>query len=737
MSQTNGTAKDLNESKIQALQALINSVSPEGTQGSNGGDSNLTPDQIRKLSEKLGELLGDDGLPSDIADGTKRNEKGELVNEEGLPIIDINEPLAFNESTTTLPPPSTGNFDDPDLLPLWALSPAEKARRKAERERILDLLEEEERVQQAREQAAIRERLKVEMEKRKEAGKAELERLKKARDLQKKMGRALVRSVVHAPEDDKKEATTSQELKDQSTDGTSKTKKSVTFADDADDASKEAKDSSSGDTSTPKSSGKTPLQIKSDKMPMKMEVVERMPAGKQPPPRAVPETLPKTEHKDKPVIDDENSPSKREDKTVGKEKYPWVDADSSDDEADDRDGDEDVRWEEDDLDFAQHQREIALAYYEKRATIGSQASSAMRAHTHDENEWDQPDVPLDASLASEPPKPPVSKFKQSLLTRSATTTLASHSLGQAVLPVSQSSALKSAVRMGKLEDGKLVGGEEGESDGEVDDDMKEILELLRKGEITNVGPQPHTSSPSSVPAQDVSNAPAPKPEPQQPVSAARSKVSKFKLSMTAEPRSSGTTAVSSPAGSSLNTPTTITERSSPKPMSPEDALPQGRPIAVPTRVSQRPSKPPQPPQIPGNAGFVSPQGAMPSMVVESPSFERPGAHRVLSQSTQLPDSATPNVFSNVVESPSFLPPGMKDFMSSPGFHSVIIDPSAPSVPSVAPPVPVNALSESSQRPPVVMSAEVREARPARSHGPTGKREDKNPPRVSRFKAERM
>ena len=49
----------------------MNSLSP-GAQSSDGGK--LNPDQVRKISDKLGEILGEDSMP----DVGKRNEKGEV-----------------------------------------------------------------------------------------------------------------------------------------------------------------------------------------------------------------------------------------------------------------------------------------------------------------------------------------------------------------------------------------------------------------------------------------------------------------------------------------------------------------------------------------------------------------------------------------------------------------------------------------------------------------------------------
>lgn len=54
-----------------ALQALLNSLSP-GAQAEQ--DAKLNSDQVRTISDKLGELLGGDVVP----DVGQRNEKGEV-----------------------------------------------------------------------------------------------------------------------------------------------------------------------------------------------------------------------------------------------------------------------------------------------------------------------------------------------------------------------------------------------------------------------------------------------------------------------------------------------------------------------------------------------------------------------------------------------------------------------------------------------------------------------------------
>ena len=81
-------------------------------------------------------------------------------------------------------------------------------------------------------------------------------------------------------------------------------------------------------------------------------------------------------------------------------------------------------------------------------------------------------MPLDATLASGRPKSSVSRFKAERTSRAAPShsTLASHSLGTSVVPSSSASSMKRAIRMGKLENGKLTGGDEGESEDENESD---------------------------------------------------------------------------------------------------------------------------------------------------------------------------------------------------------------------------------------------------------------------------
>lgn len=95
------------------------------------------------------------------------------------------------------------------------------------------------------------------------------------------------------------------------------------------------------------------------------------------------------------------------------------------------------------------------------------------------------EVPLEATLSSKPPKSNVSKFKASRHSAavSADNTSTSVSLGPSVLPSGESHAIKRVVRTGKLSDGKLIGGEPGESasEDENDENRRRMLALLKSG----------------------------------------------------------------------------------------------------------------------------------------------------------------------------------------------------------------------------------------------------------------
>ncbi|EKM55150.1 uncharacterized protein PHACADRAFT_255574 [Phanerochaete carnosa HHB-10118-sp] len=323
----------------------------------------------------------------------------QLVDEEGLPIIEINEPVTAADFAFRPDPDST--FDDPDLLPLWTLSLEEKARRKGERERILNLLEEEEHAQEAHDVEASRKRTEQEMDKRKEAAREEMDKLKKARELQKKLGRALIRSVVESRDQADKEKAEQVE-RDRFADAQKplKPKKSVSFAETSpveilcpanDDKGKGV---DWGDV-VPGTIRKNPANGRSDRPTMKMHVVERYSGGLRspgPPPRDSDDESEPEDYSDQ-DFDQHESPGvhSESDEDYGRDAHlpPSESVDSEDDHHFDEEPSE---WNDIDFDTAAHQREVALEYYEKRKTIGADVASAMRAHTHGtgEGEWDQP-----------------------------------------------------------------------------------------------------------------------------------------------------------------------------------------------------------------------------------------------------------------------------------------------------------------------------------------------------------
>ncbi|PIL24251.1 hypothetical protein GSI_14004 [Ganoderma sinense ZZ0214-1] len=714
-----GSAKSLSESRAEALQALLDSLAPGAE---TGGDGKLNPGQVRRISDRLGELLGEDAIP----DSAQRNEKGELVNEEGLPIIDIVEPVPANE--TSVAANAVPASQDPNLIPLWALSIQEKARRRAERDRILDLLEEEERIQQEKDEVEERKRFKADLEKRKQTAEAEMDALKKAREMQKKMGKALLKNIVVAREREEQERRAEEEAEKQAREERKKLKpkKSVTFADLPPDHEHQPANSVPmpppfdwGDVSpaTLQTPTKDSLITKNQMNggPMRMNVVERKPGQK-----GGPKSPPPPRQRDS---DDESEPDSAV--TVDFDEGDVVQADHSDaeeppssshGESDESDygvpqDDEPVVWDVEGYDYAQHQREVALAYYEKRATIGADARAAMRNHDHPEgeNEWDQPDVPLEATLAGAPPKPSVSRFKSSL---SSVSSLPSQSLGGSVLPASQSSGLKAAVRLGKLENGNLIGGEQGESDEDIEPAAKEMLEMLKKGEVVNVGPSlpPDVLVTDSDPAAQASAGPStPSTKP--------SRVSQFKNSLTVS--STPTSSAPSSPGSSLSTPLTTIERSSPK-LSPSGGTPV--PVPIPTNSSQFAS--------PWSQKFAEKRPVqMPGMVVDSPSFPAPGIVR----SSSFPGPTDGPAFQSVIiDSPSFHSPA-STLVGTPASAGPLSS-STPNLPSPSTPTITIPLSASVlERRPVVAS-EVRGSVPAgsRSGGATPAKERK----VSRFRAER-
>lgn len=227
--------------------------------------------------------------------------------------------------------------------------------------------------------------------------KAEEERRRDARELQKKMGKALIRNVSKQREEDerarKKDALAMVESQRASSSRKGKPRKSVSFAnvpDMGEDESKSRRKASLawGDTSVGVMRGgmnRARLTVNDlERRTMRLDVVERI--SGQPP-------LPNFREKNS---DDESEPE-NDSSHVNYDKITNTtqnldDSDSGsspmDSSSKDEEESEDNNFE---LSQAQLQRDIALEYIKMRETIGSEAHNAMISHTHEgTDEWDQP-----------------------------------------------------------------------------------------------------------------------------------------------------------------------------------------------------------------------------------------------------------------------------------------------------------------------------------------------------------
>ena len=237
------------------------------------------------------------------------------------------------------------------------------------------------------------------MEKRKEAQKEELEKLKQARELQKKMGRALIRSVVESR--DKAEREKAEQAENDRLAAAQrplKAKKSVSFADTAPEEINRSPDEDKGKgvdwgDVTPGTLRKVPANGWVAGQTMKLRVVERQPGALRSPGPPTRDSDDESEPEEFEDSDEENHTFREhqlesDEESDGRAESPPPE--SADSEDDHRPDEEPSEWDDADFDTARHQREIALEYYEKRKTIGSDVTSAMRAHSHDDDDWDQP-----------------------------------------------------------------------------------------------------------------------------------------------------------------------------------------------------------------------------------------------------------------------------------------------------------------------------------------------------------
>ena len=628
----------------------------------------------------------------------------QLLNEEGLPIIEISEPMerppqpASGASSGTGP---TQNAEDTGFVPMHRLPPVERARNRAQMDRILDMLEEEERIESERQQARDREQRREELEQLRANAKAGPERVKAAKEMQKKMGKALLKNMADARERDEKEKARQEreDLEREEARRSRKPRKSVSWAE------LPKQERSSARSPTHDASGPD----LPSRLPMRPHVVERFPArsGASSPPPPVP-MGDSDDESDPPSPAPSDSDASGEIRTDGVP-FPTPEHAQSDDGSEDEDEPVESHDESEDgfdIDAIQHQREIALAYFERRNTIGVDAARAMSAHSPDldggENEWDQEasrfpalyipvtgltktpkqDVSIGAMLAGPRPKPSQSKFKSERLaqtypdnTRLPPSTLPTSLATSAVLPNSTSGALRSAVRLGRLEGGQLVGntdsddGEEDEGNDTTNARTREFMDALYRGDVTNAGtaentdaliaaletaygapppkqlqhPHPSAQSPPTVVTASIPASAAP-PKTAPPVV---QKSSKFKLARAAPPptvanneglREGGadrvqhrTGALSAKLPSSASVPVHIVG----SPTVPDISA------SLPPMIVNSPSFAPPPPGGGGRGGDAP--SPITTTIIDSPSFQKPQSPLASARPTRRPPTVLPCV----------------------------------------------------------------------------------------------
>ncbi|KIK31124.1 hypothetical protein PISMIDRAFT_132624 [Pisolithus microcarpus 441] len=340
------------------------------------------------------------------------------------------------------------------------------------------------------------------MRRRKEAARMEYEHLKQAKELQKKMGRALVGSTPGSSKTDV----------DSPRQTASGSKKSVTFAEtvasDVIATERQPSQADFGDITAGRlrSSHRIPpvSAARAGKHVMKVQVVER-----------------RGENTSGPTIErladsDDESPTLSEHPSSQRcatelRNIKQLDPSTDDTSSDEAQSAEETLDENFDWDSAQHQREVALEYFAKRHVIGTEAVRALATNNDDEDELVyvlvyvfqlSPMFVLPQECVSDghsfSQRAPMSRFRAD---RMAEAYDKSHpqlcnSLGSTVVPEARQKALRNSIRMGKLVNGQLAGGPSGDSASE-DEDVKEITNALKKGDVQNIGPTTRSLSSSS------------------------------------------------------------------------------------------------------------------------------------------------------------------------------------------------------------------------------------------------
>lgn len=527
------------------------------------------------------------------------------------------------------------------LLPLASLTDEARVRLRARRDKILHQLEEEEKLADLAQRRREIEEREVFLHQIKEEAAKERERLKEARELQKKMGRALLLNVSKAREKERQEETALR-LRDEEADKDRKRsppikKKMVAFAEHTEQIETNPDSSSSTDWGDvipgQLIQRKRPTLLSQallDKHPMKLNVVERMPSRR-------------TSHPTRPADFDDDSDNDSE---------PRDAPDSSDNEEDE------PSLEMDDIDFntAQHEREVALQYYTMRTSIEKEAAQTLvpaQSDSHVSTEVlfiNMFNIKPSFQNATQNLSQETSQPEISNRLASAYLSDPSSSLCSTVVPPSSVFTIQQSIRTGKLDStGHLIGRDDDSASETEAEGLQDVLDLIRKGEICNVGPKGEyipnsqhsedlTSSNQSAGSSAQRSGSLPFQSSTLPAPSMRSKTSKFKASRATagrpSPASLSLPMHDTPFSSGTVTPVSYDNRSSPKLDTPT------MPVMIPT-VGERTRPAASPVHSPKNvipAAKHDPPNSLFSMTIDSPSF---------------PAYSTPAMSPMIIESPSY------------------------------------------------------------------------------------
>lgn len=269
------------------------------------------------------------------------------------------------------------------------------------------------------------------------------------------------------------------------------------------------------------------------------------------------------------------------------------------------------------------------------------------------------DVPLEATLAGPRPKPSQSKFRSDRLAQAYSTRLPAStpptSLGTSVLPNS-TGALRSAVRMGRLEADQLVSNNNSDSDEEEAEAeehdaarAREFVDALYRGDVRNAGAVAENSDALIAALESAYGAPPkPKPKPKQPPPPPTSSVVTtgpvLPASGSAAPVSSQKNNNSSPfnPARAAAPPSTYVDDKSPREGGGASSSLRLPPPPTSATVVERKAGPPD-------------ASHLPSMIVDSPSFAPPGGrggevHATIIDSPSFRPARPPTVLATVRES---------------------------------------------------------------------------------------